>query len=85
VLLDGHKEPAFEVPFDSCERWGRPAIQLRPGRRGHRVRATLQGVIFEGLVVGRSGRFWLLVPAEVQQVTGIAPGDEAELVLEAAR
>jgi hypothetical protein len=81
VLLEGHKEPAFEVPFDPAERWGTAPVPLRPGRRGHRVRATIRDVPFESAIVGRSKRFWLLVPAEVQQTAGIVAGDEADVSL----
>lgn len=83
VLLEGHKEAAFEVPFDPAERWGLRPVSLRPGRRGHPVRATVNGVGFDSAIVSRAKRFWLLIPTDVQEATGLAAGEEAELSLEA--
>lgn len=79
VLLEGHKGAACEVPFDPAERWGTGPVPLRRGRRGHRVTATVGGVSFEGAVVPRSRRFWLLVDEATARAAGVAVGDEVEV------
>jgi len=81
-LLAGHKEDAVEVPFDPTE-LGLARVSLRPGRRGYRVAATLNGVAFDSAIVARSGRFWLLVPASVAGGIGIAVGDPVRVRLHA--
>ncbi|MCU1244984.1 MAG: hypothetical protein JWN02_894 [Acidobacteria bacterium] len=68
VLLEGHKEAAFEVPFDPAERWAVLPCSSAPARRGHRVRAMLNGVTFDGALMGRSKRFWLPVPARSRRL-----------------
>ena len=64
-LCSGHKDNAVQVPFDPGIRWSTPAQALRPGRRGFRVQASLNGIGFESAIVARSGKFWLLVPGEI--------------------
>ena len=64
-ILSGHKGAAVEVPFDPGTTWETPSQQLRPGRRGHLARATLNGAKFDSAIVARSRRFWLLVDDDV--------------------
>lgn len=75
TLLDGHKGAAVEVPFDPAERWGSVAVPLRKGRKGHRVRGSLDGVSIESAIVARSGRFFLLVDEEIRRDAGVRIGD----------
>jgi hypothetical protein len=81
-LLEGHKGCACEVPFDPGQRWGIARIALRPGRRGHRVRGTINGVPFESEVVPRMRRFWVLVEEPTRKRARLAVGDVADLALE---
>ena len=81
-LLSGHKEAAIEVPFDPAMQWGVAAGKLRPGRRGHRVRGSLNGVRFESAIVSRSRRFFVLVDEELQQAAKVSIGDTVEVNLE---
>jgi len=74
VLLSGHKENAAEVPFDPAERWSLAVQQLRPGRRGFPVHASLNGRPFDTAIVSRSRRFWLLVPADISDAANVAVG-----------
>ena len=74
-MASGHKGNAAEVPFDPGEHWSLSAQPLWPGRRGFRVHATLAGRAFDSAIVPRSRRFWLLVPAEVSELAGLAVGD----------
>jgi hypothetical protein len=84
VLLDGHKGLAFEIPFSPATRWGLPQVRLRPGRRGYRVRGTLNRTPFEGFAVARSGRFWVLVPDALQKSAGVEAGETVKVSLEPA-
>jgi hypothetical protein len=83
TLLSGHKEDAVEVPFDPAERLGLSRESLGPGRRGDRVKATLNRHTFESAIVARSKRFWLLVPASVVRATGVAVNDSVQISLRA--
>ena len=83
TLLSGHKEDAVEVPFDPATQLGVSSESLEPGRRGFRVKATLNGKAFDSAVVSRSKRFWLLVPAPIAQAAGIAVGDSVQVSLRA--
>jgi hypothetical protein len=80
-LCSGHKDNAVQVPFDPGIRWSTPAQALRPGRRGFRVQASLNGIGFESAIVARSGKFWLLVPGEISAAANIAVGDQAALAV----
>jgi hypothetical protein len=82
ILLEGHKGAAVEIPFDPAERWGRAAMSLRPGRRGHRVHAKVAGVCFNGAVVARSRRFFLPIDRAICAAAGLAIGDPVVLTLE---
>jgi Domain of unknown function (DUF1905) len=75
TILEGHKDPAVEVPFDPSETWGVPASQIRKGRNGHRVRGTLNGADFESSIVPRMKHFWLEIPDEIRQRAGVAVGE----------
>jgi hypothetical protein len=81
TLTSGHKEDAVEVPFDPGERWTTSPQSLWPGRRGYPVKATLNGTAFEGAIVSRAKRFWLLVPKAVEKSTGTVAGDLATITI----
>lgn len=81
VVLDGHKGPAFEVPFDPAERWGIPQVKLWPGRRGYRVRGTVNKIRFESAAVGRSRRFFVLVTDELTKAAKLRIGSKVEVSL----
>jgi len=80
-LQAGHKENAIEVPFDPEKSWDIPARPLLQGRRGHSVRGSLNGTHFESVVVPRSGKFFLLIAADVQQATGVKVGEVIDAVI----
>jgi hypothetical protein len=82
VVLDGHKGAAVEVPFDPTARWGIDAGPLRPGRRGHRVRGSLNGTAFESAIVPRSRAFWLLLDDSVLGAAGVSVGDTVRVAVE---
>jgi hypothetical protein len=82
MILEGHKGAAAEVPFDPAKAWGIAAAPLRPGRKGHRVRGTLNGVPFEGCIVPRMRRFWLEVGEELQERAGVRIGAEVVIAIE---
>lgn len=68
IAQAGHKESAIEVPFDPGAVWRIEVQSIRPGRRGYRVTAVVNGFRFSSHVVARSKKFWLLLPVRV--VTG---------------
>ena len=84
VVLDGHKGAAVEVPFDPADRWGVAAGPLWPGRRGHRVRGSVNGAAFESAIVPRSRAFWLLLDDAVLGAAGAAVGDTIRVAVEPA-
>lgn len=81
VVLDGHKGPAFEVPFDPAGRWGVAQVKLWPGRRGYRVRGTVNKIRFESAAVGRSRRFFVLVTDEMAKAAKLRIGSKVEVSL----
>ncbi len=82
TVRSGHKEDAVEVPFDPTAAFGRAPETFAPGRRGVRVRASVDGVAFDGHVVRRSGRHWLLLPSNAKPAVRKEAGDRVEVVLE---
>jgi hypothetical protein len=83
-LLAGHKGCAVEVPFDPAQRFGIEKTRLRPGRFGHRVRGTVNGVPFEGAIVPRMKRFWLELDAATLERAKLAAGDTGTIAIEPA-
>ena len=79
VVSEGHKGCAVEVPFDPKERWGVSPVSLRPGRRGHRVAVRLGSRSFPSAVVGRSRKWWLVLPDDVLEGAGLLPGATVSL------
>ena len=84
VVLDGHKGLAFEIPFDPGTAWGIADVRLRPGRRGYRVRGTLNNVRFESVVVGRARRFFVLINAQMQAECHLQAGAAVRVSLSPA-
>ena len=81
-LLAGHKDAAFEVPFDPSEVWRAEAKSLWKGRRGHEVTAIVNGVSFESCIVPRQKKFFMLVSADVIKEIGIEIGDTVKAAVE---
>lgn len=83
VVLDGHKGLAFEIPFDPGKLWGGEPERLRPGRRGYRVRGTVNKVRFESAAVGRSRKFFVLVTDEMKKAAELREGSTVSVSLSA--
>ena len=81
IVLDGHKGPGFEIPFDPAERWGVAQVRLWPGRRGYRVRGSVNKVRFESAALGRSRRFFVLVTDEMAKAAKLRIGSKVEVSL----
>jgi hypothetical protein len=81
VLLSGHKQDAVELPFDPASAWNSIPEAIQPGRRGHRVRGTLNGVAFDSWVVSRSKRHFVLIEEPVRLDAGAAVGDAVHVVI----
>ncbi len=73
-ILDGHKGLAFELPFSPSTRWGVAEAALWPGRRGYRVKGSMNAVRFESVVVPRARRFWVLVTGEMKKAGRLRAG-----------
>lgn len=80
-LLAGHKEHAVEVPFDPAAEWGVQPKPLWRGRRGHAVKATVNGFSFESSIVPRQKKFYLLIDAEAAKAAGVSSGGIVEVVV----
>ena len=81
IVLDGHKGPGFEIPFDPGERWGVAQVRLWPGRRGYRVRGIVNKVPFESAALGRSRRFFVLVTEEMAKSAKLRVDSKVEVSL----
>lgn len=81
-LLLGHKGAAVEVPFDPEKKWAISPRALWPGRRGHVVRAELNGVRFGSCIVPRSRRFWMLIDEDIKNRAGVEFGDRVLITVE---
>ena len=81
-ILSGHKEDAVEVPFDPSKEWGVPPEPLRRGRRGHFVKATINGLSFESSVVPRQKKFYLLIDAGAEKAAGLSEGVVVQVAVE---
>jgi len=84
VLLSGHKQDAGELLVDPAVEWDSRAVPIATGRRGHRVSGRINDVAFEGWVVARSKRHYVLVEDEVRERAGVAAGDRVRVMLAAA-
>jgi len=84
-LQAGHQEDALKVPFDPATTWGISPIPLWRGRKGHRVLAILNKISFEGFLISRQRKFFLLVDEDVKQEAGVAVGDVVTVTVVPAR
>lgn len=81
-VLSGHKEDAVEVPFDPAAEWGIPAKPLWKGRRGHWVKATVNGVSFDSAIVPRRKTFYMLIDAEAAKSARLSEGGVFDIAVE---
>jgi hypothetical protein len=81
-VLSGHKDNAVEVPFDPAAEWGVDSKPLWRGRRGHSVNVTVNGLRFEGFIVPRQKKFFLLIDGETGKSAGISEGSVIEVMVE---
>lgn len=65
----------MEVPFDPAATWAIAPMRLWRGRKGYPVLATLNRVSFEGFIVSRARKFFMLVDEDIKQEAGVAVGD----------
>jgi hypothetical protein len=74
-LQTGHQEDAIAVPFDPGETWGLVPGKLWRGRKGYKVMAKLNEISFEGFIVSRQRKSFLLVDEDIKQAAGVEVGD----------
>ncbi len=77
----GHKGEAVIVPFDPAKAWGTKSRRVPGYAVGWLAKGTIAGVPFESFVGHRWGRFFILVPAEMQRAAGVKPGDVVDVVV----
>ena len=82
VVLDGHKGLAFELPFSPRARWRIEEVSLWPGRRGYRVRGTVNQREFESVAVPRAKRFFVLVTEQMEKAGRLEAGKSIEVSVE---
>jgi len=81
-LQAGHQEDAVAVPFDPGQTWGVVPRRLWRGRKGYKVLAQLNGVSFEGFIVSRQRKSFLLVDEDIKLAAGVAVGDFVTVTIE---
>ena len=81
VVVAGHKGLAFEIPFDPGERWDVSQVRLWPGRRGYRMRGTVNRVRFESVAVSRARRFFVLVTDQMRKAGRLRNGSSVRVSL----
>ena len=81
-LLAGHKEHAVEVPFDPAAEWGIQPKPLWRGRRGHLVKATVNGWSFETSIVPRQKKLYLLIDSNTTKAAGVSSGNIVQITVE---
>jgi hypothetical protein len=81
-LLSGHKQDAFEVPFDPAEEWQIQPQPLWPGRHGFRVKVRVKGLSFNSSIVPRQKRFFLLIDPEVLEPANLLKGRHIRVTVE---
>jgi hypothetical protein len=78
-LLDGHKGPAVLVPFDPGETWGVLPTPVETAAYGqiaaHPVTGTMNRKKFDGCIVRRWGKHFILVDDALRRAAGAAVGD----------
>ena len=80
IVRIGHgAQCAVEVPFDPGREWGLGPGPVFPGRNGYLVSASLGGTWFDGFVVPRMKRWWLLVDRAVLDAAGVDVGQDADV------
>lgn len=78
----GHKQAAVEATFDPRVEWGTEPVSLEAGRNGYRVRGMLGGVPFRGVMVTRSGKWWVVLEEADLRDAAIAVGDTVTVTVE---
>jgi len=78
-LLDGHKGPAVLVPFDPGETWGVLPTPVETEAYGkiaaHLVTGTMNRRKFDGCIVRRWGKHFILVDENLRRAAGAKVGD----------
>jgi len=88
-LLDGHNGPAVLVPFDPTEAWGALPVPVDTAAYGkiaaHPVAGTMNRRKFEGCIVRRWGKHFILVDDALQRAARVAVGDVVRVVVAPAK
>lgn len=82
VVQEGQRQWLVPLPFDPVSQWSTPARPLWRCGHGHRVRGSLNGQQFQGVVVERGGTFWLLLGETLPPAPGLGAGQAVDVLLE---
>lgn len=80
-ILSGHEEATAEVPFNPVVKWHIPGGQLWHGKRGYKVKGTLNGTAFESVIVSRARSFFLIIEDALLSTAGAAVGEKVEITV----
>ena len=81
-VVAGHGHAAIVASFDPKLEWGSEPLALEAGRSGYRVRGTLGGASFRGVMVADASAWWLVLTEEDLCEAGIAVGDSVTVTAE---
>jgi hypothetical protein len=79
--LSGHKEGAVEVPINPVVKWHIPGGSLWHGKRGYKVKGTLNGIAFVSVIVSRARSFFVIIEDELLTTAGVAVGEKVEIAV----
>jgi hypothetical protein len=81
-VVAGHGYAAIVADFDPRREWNSDPVSLDSGRDGYRVRGTLGGAPFRGVMVADASAWWLVLTEEDLGEAGIAIGDSVTVTAE---
>jgi hypothetical protein len=81
-VVAGHGHAAIVADFDPRSEWRAQPILLDPARVGYRVRGTLGGAPFRGVMVESASSWWIVLTEEDLVQAGIAIGDSVTVTAE---
>ena len=81
-VVAGHGHAAIVADFDPRREWNAEPVLLDPSRLGYRVRGTLGGAPFRGVMLADSDSWWIVLTEEDLGEAGIAIGDSVTVTAE---
>ena len=85
VVYAGHTLHGAEVPFDPATEWGIPPMHLRKGHNAHLVEGTINGRRFQGEIVPRMKKFFLVIDDGTIAGARISGGQTVSITVQPVR